>query len=463
MRQEGSRAEETRDIIDSMFTELTERLSKTFRNLMGRGVITSENIQDALSEVRTALLEADVALSVVKDFIGRIKTLAVGQEVLRSLTPGQALVKIVYEELQRELGGTLKPLQLQVAPPAVILMVGLQGAGKTTTAAKLAKWLKETQKKRVLLVSVDIYRPAAIIQLQQLAEEVDALFFPSTSTDNPVEIVNAALKHARHHAVDVVIVDSAGRLHIDTEMMQEIARVHAASHPTETLFVVDSLMGQDAVNAAKAFHETLPLTGVVLTKVDGDSRGGAALSVYSVTKTPIKFLGVGEKTDGLELFHPERIASRILGMGDVLTLVEQVEKKIDLAETQKLVQKFQQGKRFTLEDFATQLQQLKKMGGIAQLLDKMPGMAGLPSMVKERVDDKLFSRMEAIIYSMTPHERKFPDVIQGSRKRRVALGSGTDIQSVSRLLKQFTQMQKLMKKTSKNQFAHLRPVSSKSF
>lgn len=446
-----------------MFTELTERLSKTFRNLMGRGVITSENIQDALSEVRAALLEADVALSVVKDFIERIKTLAVGQEVLRSLTPGQALVKIVYEELQRELGGTLKPLQLQVAPPAVILMVGLQGAGKTTTAAKLAKWLTETQKKRVLLVSVDIYRPAAITQLQQLAEEVGALFFPSTSTDNPVEIVNAALKHARLHAVDVVIVDSAGRLHIDTDMMQEITRVHAASHPAETLFVVDSLMGQDAVNAAKAFHETLPLTGVVLTKVDGDSRGGAALSVYAVTKTPIKFLGVGEKTDGLELFHPERIASRILGMGDVLTLVEQAEKKIDLAEAQKLVQKFQQGKRFTLEDFATQLQQLKKMGGIAQLLDKMPGIAGLPNMVKERVDDKLFSRMEAIIYSMTPHERKFPDVIQGSRKRRVALGSGTDIQSVSRLLKQFTQMQKLMKKTSKKQFTHLGPVLSKSF
>lgn len=432
-----------------MFGELGERLNKAFRHVMGRAILTQENIRDALLEVRAAMLEGDVALPVVKDFMERVKMRAVGQEVVRSLTPGQALVKVVYDELRHELGGNLAPLHLQVPPPAVILVAGLQGSGKTTTVAKLARWLKEIQKKRTLLVSVDVYRPAAIEQLQMLASEVDAQFFESKNIKDPVEIAQAAIKAGRREAIDVVLVDSAGRLHIDEEMMQEIKRIHQAITPHETLFVVDSMMGQDAINAAKVFHETLSLTGVVLTKIDGDARGGAALSVYSVTKTPIKFLGVGEKTDALELFHPDRIASRILGMGDILTLIEQAEQKIDRAETQKLARKFQQGKRFTLEDFVTQLQQMKKMGGVASLLDKMPGVATLPVGFKERLDDKLFTRMEAIIHAMTPQERKSPDLIQGSRKRRIALGSGTDIQEVNRLLKQFTQMQRFMAKASK--------------
>jgi signal recognition particle subunit SRP54 len=432
-----------------MFENLTERLNETLKKLRGQGRLTEENIQDALRDVRLALLEADVALPVVKDLIDHIRARAIGQEVLASLTPGQALIKVVRDELTRIMGVYNDELNLRAAPPVVILMAGLQGAGKTTTAAKLARRLIEQQNKKVMLVSCDIYRPAAIEQLKVLSAEVGAQFFPSHSGEDPVAIATAALAQARKQMQDVLIVDSAGRLHIDEEMMAEIKRVHAALNPVETLFVVDGMTGQDAANSAKAFNDALPLSGVILTKTDGDARGGAALSVRHITGKPIKFLGVGEKTTALEAFHPERIASRIIGHGDVLSLIEEVERKVDRQEAEKLAKKMVKGKGFDLEDFRGQLQQMRNMGGVASIMEKMPGMTELPKAVQGQLNDREFVRMEAIINSMTPHERRFPAVIKGSRKRRIALGSGTDVQDVNRLLKQFATMQKTMKQMTK--------------
>ena len=432
-----------------MFENLTDRLTQTLKRLRGQGRLTEENIQDTLREVRMALLEADVALPVVREFIERVRGRAVGQEVLQSLTPGQALVKIVHDELIAVMGEANDELNLRAQPPAVVLMAGLQGSGKTTSTAKLARWLKERRKKSVLVASCDIYRPAAIDQLQTLAREVGADFFPSRSDQDPVVIAKAAVDEARRRLIDVVIIDTAGRLHIDAEMMAEIQRVHAAVNPIETLFVVDSMTGQDAANTAKAFNEALPLTGVVLTKTDGDARGGAALSIRTITGKPIKFLGVGEKTAALEPFHPDRVASRMLGMGDVLSLVEEAERKVDRDKVEKLAGKLKTGQRFDLEDFRDQLQQMMGMGGLTGLLDKLPGVADIPKEVRNQVNDRELVRMVAIINSMTPQERRHPDVIKGSRRRRIASGSGTEVQDVNRLLKQFTQMQKMMKRMSK--------------
>jgi signal recognition particle subunit SRP54 len=432
-----------------MFQNLTDRLTTTIRNLRGQGRLSEDNIKDALREVRMALLEADVALPVVKEFIDKVRARAVGQEVLQSLTPGQALVKIVNDELVSIMGEACDELNLNAQPPAVILMAGLQGSGKTTSTAKLARWLKERKKKSVLVASCDIYRPAAIDQLQTLAGEVGAEFFPSTVDQRPVDIANTALDYARKHHLDAVIVDTAGRLHIDNEMMDEIQQVHAAIDPVETLFVVDSMTGQDAANTARAFSDALPLTGVVLTKTDGDARGGAALSIRSITGKPIKFLGIGEKIEALEPFHPDRVASRILGMGDVLSLVEEAERKVDKDKAAKLANKLQKGKRFDLSDFHDQLEQMMGMGGLGSLIDKLPGVSQLPQNVRDQVNDRDMHRMLAIIRSMTPKERRFPDIIKGARRRRIAAGSGTQVQDVNRLLKQFNQMQKMMKKMSK--------------
>ncbi|WP_022948994.1 signal recognition particle protein [Methylohalobius crimeensis] len=432
-----------------MFDNLSERLTQSFKKIRGQGRLTEDNIKDTLREVRMALLEADVALPVVKAFIERIKTRALGQEVQSSLTPGQAFVKIVHQELIEVIGGESSGLDLATQPPAVILMAGLQGAGKTTSVAKLARWLKERQKKKVAVVSTDVYRPAAIDQLETLAGEVGVEFVPSTSDEDPVTIAQRAVDYAKKHLVDAVLIDSAGRLHIDQAMMGEIQAIHAAVHPIETLFVVDSMTGQDAANTAKAFHDALPLTGVVLTKADGDARGGAALSIRHITGKPIKFIGTGEKSDALELFHPDRIASRILGMGDVLSLIEEVESKIDRGKAEKFANKIQKGKGFDLADMRDQLMQLNKMGGVSKLLDKLPGMGELPKNVKESVNDRDINRQIAIINAMTPHERRFPAVINNSRKRRIAGGSGVQIQDVNRLLKQFGQMQKMMKKMKK--------------
>ncbi len=432
-----------------MFENLTDRLTHTLKRLRGQGRLSEENIQETLREVRMALLEADVALPVVREFIDRVRTRAVGQEVLTSLTPGQALVKIVHGELIAIMGKANDELNLRMQPPAVILMAGLQGSGKTTSTAKLARWLKERQKKTVLVASCDIYRPAAIEQLQTLAREVGAEFFPSSADQDPVAIALAAVEQARRRVIDVVIIDTAGRLHIDSEMMDEIKRVHAALTPIETLFVVDSMTGQDAANTAKAFNDALPLTGVILTKTDGDARGGAALSIRTLTGKPIKFLGVGEKTAALEPFHPDRVASRMLGMGDVLSLVEEAERKVDRAKVEKLAGKLKTGARFDLEDFRDQLQQMMGMGGLSGLMDKLPGMGNLPKDVRSQVNDRELVRMVAIINSMTPGERSHPDVIKGSRRRRIAFGSGTEVQDVNRLLKQFMQMQKMMKQISK--------------
>jgi signal recognition particle subunit SRP54 len=432
-----------------MFENLTDRLTDTLKRLRGQGRLSEENIQETLREVRMALLEADVALPVVREFIDRVRARAVGQEVLTSLTPGQALVKIVHGELIAIMGEANDELNLRMQPPAVILMAGLQGSGKTTSTAKLARWLKERQKKSVLVASCDIYRPAAIEQLQTLAREVGAEFFPSSPDQDPVAIALAAVEQARKRVIDVVIIDTAGRLHIDSEMMDEIKRVHAALNPIETLFVVDSMTGQDAANTAKAFNDTLPLTGVILTKTDGDARGGAALSIRTLTGKPIKFLGVGEKTAALEPFHPDRVASRMLGMGDVLSLVEEAERKVDRAKVEKLAGKLKTGQRFDLEDFRDQLQQMMGMGGLSGLMDKLPGMGNIPKDVRSQVNDRELVRMVAIINSMTPGERSHPDVIKGSRRRRIALGSGTEVQDVNRLLKQFMQMQKMMKQMSK--------------
>ena len=432
-----------------MFENLTDRLSNSLRNVTGVGRLNEDNIKDTLREVRMALLEADVALPVVKEFVERIKEAAIGQDVMKSLSPGQAFVKIVNDELVKVMGETNEALNLAAKPPVVVLMAGLQGAGKTTSVAKLSKWLQERQKKSVMVASADVYRPAAIKQLETLAGEVGATFFPSTAEQDPVEIAKAAIAEATKAFKDVVIIDTAGRLAIDEDMMDEIRRIHDTIKPTETLFVVDAMTGQDAANTAKAFNDALPLTGVVLTKADGDARGGAALSVRHITGKPIKFIGVGEKTDALEPFYPDRIASRILGMGDVLSLVEEAERKLDKAKADKLAKKLKKGKGFDLEDLRDQFQQMKTMGGMAGLLDKLPGMGQLGEAAKNQVNDKELNRMEAIINSMTPHERRFPDVINGSRKKRIAAGCGMQIQDVNRLLKQHKQMSKMMKKLSK--------------
>ncbi|MCK4742851.1 MAG: signal recognition particle protein [Sulfuriflexus sp.] len=429
-----------------MFDTLSERLSKTIKNLRGQGRLDEANIKDALRDVRMALLEADVALSVVKSFIDQVRERAVGQEVMQSLTPGQAFIKIVNDELVKVMGETNVELDLHTTPPAVILMAGLQGAGKTTSVAKLARFLTEKHKKKVMVASVDVYRPAAIKQLETLAAEVEVNFFPSTIEQKPLAIANAAIEQARKQFIDVVIIDTAGRLHIDAEMMDELKQVHSAINPVETLFVVDSMTGQDAANTAKAFDEALPLTGVILTKTDGDARGGAALSVRQITGKPIKFLGVGEKTTALEAFHPDRVASRILGMGDMLSLIEEAQDKVDHKQAAKLANKIKKGKGFDLADFRDQLKQMQNMGGMASMMDKLPGMGDLPSGVKEQVNDRDMLRLGAIIDSMTPGERQRPEVIKGSRKRRIATGSGTQVQDVNRLLKQFKQMQKMMKK-----------------
>lgn len=429
-----------------MFDNLTDRLSGTFRKLTGKSTLTENNIEDALREVRRALLEADVALSVVKDFIDRISLRAVGQEVSKSLSPGQAFIKIVQAELEAIMGSANAELDLKATPPAIVLMAGLQGAGKTTTVAKLSHWLKQEAKKSVMVVSADVYRPAAIQQLQTLATEVGIEFFPSDVSQTPKFIASAALAEAKRKFVDVLIVDTAGRLAIDEEMMAEIGELHKQLNPIETLFVVDAMTGQDAANTAKSFNDALPLTGIVLTKADGDARGGAALSVRHITGKPIKFIGMGEKIDALEPFFPDRIASRILGMGDVLSLIEEAEKKVDKDKAERLAKKIKKGKGFDLEDFKEQLKQMQNMGGVASIMDKMPGMGALPPGAANKVDDSQFRRMEAIINSMTMRERVNPEVLNGSRKRRITQGSGTQIQDLNRLLKQHKQMQKMMKK-----------------
>ncbi|AFJ01956.1 Signal recognition particle, subunit Ffh SRP54 [Methylophaga frappieri] len=429
-----------------MFDSLSDRLGASLKKIRGQGRITEDNIKETLREVRMALLEADVALPVVREFINSVKERAMGQDVLRSLTPGQVFVKIVNDELTRLMGEANDALDLNHQPPVVVLMAGLQGAGKTTSVAKLARFLKERHKKSVMVVSADVYRPAAIQQLKTLAAEVDAKFFASESSQQPVEIARNALAQAKKEYVDVLIVDTAGRLHIDADMMSEIQAIHAAISPSETLFTVDSMTGQDAANTAQAFNEALPLTGVILTKTDGDARGGAALSIRHITGKPIKFLGVGEKTTALEPFHPDRLVSRILGMGDVLSLVEEAQRNIDTESAEKLAGKLKSGKNFDLEDFREQLRQMGKMGGIGALMDKLPGMGQIPDAVKQQANDGQLRKMEAMIDSMTVKERRRPDIIKGSRKKRIAAGSGTQIQDVNRLLKQFTQMQKMMKK-----------------
>jgi signal recognition particle subunit SRP54 len=431
-----------------MFESLTQRLSGTIERLRGRGRLTEENIRESLREVRIALLEADVALPVVQALIERIKVRAVGQEVLKSLTPGQALIKVVRDELTAVMGAQASDLNLAVSPPAVILMAGLQGAGKTTTVAKLAKHLKERRKKKVMVVSADVYRPAAIEQLKTLAQQVDVAFFPSDPSQKPEDIVRAAIADARKSYVDVLLVDTAGRTSIDAAMMAEIKALHAAVTPVETLFVVDSMTGQDAATTAKHFSEALPLTGVVLTKTDGDARGGAALSVRYITGRPIKFIGTGEKVDGLDVFHPDRIASRILDMGDVLSLVEQVEQQVDKDKAAKLAEKVVKGKKFDLNDMRDQLEQMQNMGGLSGLMDKLPGIGQVPDHVKQQVTGKEVPRMIAIINSMTKKERRNPTLLNGSRRARIARGAGMQPADVNKLMKQYQQMEKMMSKLS---------------
>ena len=444
----------------TMLENLSQRLARVVKTMRGEARLTEANTQEMLREVRVALLEADVALPVVREFIARVKERALGADVVGSLSPGQALVGVVQKELTSIIGGDLGPeasaLKLAVTPPAIILMAGLQGAGKTTTVAKLGRYLKEQQKKKVLVVSADVYRPAAIEQLKAVAAQVGIDFFPSTSQDEPIAIVTAAVDWARKHYHDVLIVDTAGRLAIDEAMMTEIKALHARLSPAETLFVVDAMAGQDAINTARAFGEALPLTGVVLTKLDGDSRGGAALSVRHVTGKPIKFVGVGEKLHALEVFHPDRMASRILGMGDIVALVEEAQRGVDMVEAEKLAKKVKSGARFDLEDFKSQLQQMNKMGGLGGLLDKLPAQfqaaAGKTDMGKAERDVK---RMEGIINSMTPGERAKPELIKASRKRRIAVGAGVQVQEVNRLLKQFDQMQGVMKTMQKGGMAKM--------
>jgi signal recognition particle subunit SRP54 len=429
-----------------MFENLQERFGRVLNNLRGQGRLTEDNIKDTMREVRMALLEADVALPVVRQFVEQVRTKALGEEVMRSLTPGQVLIKIVHDELVELMGAANEQLDLAAQPPAVVLMAGLQGSGKTTSVAKLARWLQEKQKKSVLVVSCDVYRPAAIEQLRTVAAEVGAGFLPSSGDQDPVHIAHAAVDAARKQFKDVLIVDTAGRLHVDAAMMDEIKAIHAAIRPVETLFVVDAMTGQDAANTARAFNEALPLTGVILTKTDGDARGGAALSIRQITGKPIKFLGTGEKTGALEPFYPERVASRILGMGDVVSLVEEMQSKVDREQAERLMKKLKKGKDFDLADFKEQLQQMNQLGGMASLMDKLPGMSQIPEHLKNQVNDKELGKLIAIINSMTPQERQFPAIIKGSRRRRIAEGSGTQVQDVNRLLKQFTQMQKMMKK-----------------
>ena len=431
-----------------MFDNLKDNLAKSIQKIKGQATLTEDNIKDALREVRIALLEADVALPVVKEFIEQVKTRAIGEDVLTSLQPDQVLIKIVKEELTNTLGSTSEGLNLSAQPPAVILMAGLQGAGKTTSTAKLAKYLIEREKKKVMVVSADVYRPAAIEQLQTVADQVGATFFPSSVIDDPVSIGQNAIAAAKKGFFDVLIVDTAGRLAVDDAMMAEINSMQTSLNPIETLFVVDAMTGQDAANTAKAFGEVLKLTGVILTKLDGDARGGAALSVRNIVGKPIKFIGVGEKMEALEPFHPDRIASSILGMGDVLTLVEEIERKVDKKKADKLAKKVQKGQRFSLMDFKEQLEQMQNMGGMSAMMDKLPGMGNLPDSVKSQVNDKLTIKKIAIVNSMTKKERKFPQLIKGSRKRRIAQGSGNTIQDVTRTLKEFNQMQKMMKKFS---------------
>lgn len=429
-----------------MLDNLSNRLSGVVKTLRGQARITETNVQDTLRQVRLALLEADVALPVVKEFIEKVKVKALGQAVMTSLSPGQALIGIVHDELTELMGGENADLDLSAAPPAVILMAGLQGSGKTTTSGKLALLLKG-RKKKTLLASCDVYRPAAIEQLRQLASQLDVSFFDAGTEQDPVKIARAAQEHARRQFYDVLIVDTAGRLAIDEAMMNEIRALHASLDPVETLFVVDAMQGQDAINVAKAFNEALPLTGVVLTKLDGDARGGAALSVRQITGKPLKFIGVGEKPSGLEPFHPERMASRILGMGDVLSLIEQAHTSVDLAEAKKLADKVKKGKDFDLEDFKGQIQQMRKMGGLSALMDKLPG-AGQMAM-PAGADEKAIDRIEGIINSMTPLERRKPEIIKASRKRRIAAGAGVQVQEINKLLKQFEQAQKMMKMMGK--------------
>ena len=433
-----------------MLDNLTQRLARVVKTLRGQARLTEDNIQEMLREVRMALLEADVALPVVKEFIGRVKEKAVGQEVVGSLTPGQALVGVVHRELTELMGGQAATINLATQPPAIILMAGLQGAGKTTTTAKLGKWLRERQKKKILAVSCDVYRPAAIEQLKTVSAQAGIDFFPSAAGQAPADIALAALDYARKHYYDVLFVDTAGRLAIDEAMMAEIRELHALLQPVETLFVVDAMLGQDAINTARAFSEALPLTGVILTKLDGDARGGAALSVRHVTGKPLKFAGVGEKLNGLEEFHPERMAARILGMGDILGLVEEAQRSVDQDKAKEFVQKMKSGKGFDLNDFKEQIGQMRKMGGLTSLLEKLPAQFGqMAQQAGGAVEDKAVRRIEGIINSMTPAERAKPEIIKASRKRRIAAGAGVQVQEVNRLLNQFEQTQKVMKQFSK--------------
>ncbi|MDF7676823.1 signal recognition particle protein [Neisseriaceae bacterium ESL0693] len=433
-----------------MLDNLSDRFSKITKTLRGQARLSEDNIKTALREVRMALLEADVALPVVKTFMNSVKDRAIGQEVMGSLTPGQAFIGVVNDALTELMGKENSSLNLAAVPPAVVLMAGLQGAGKTTTVGKLARLLKHDQKKKVLVVSADVYRPAAIEQLKLLAEQVEVEFFPSHTGEVPVQIARQALDYAKKQFFDVLMVDTAGRLAIDEAMMQEIQQIHEAINPVETLFVVDAMQGQDAVNTAKAFNEALPLTGIVLTKMDGDSRGGAALSVRHITGKPIKFIGIGEKINGLEPFYPDRLASRILGMGDVLSLIEDVQKGIDEKTAQQMARKLHKGKSFDLNDFKTQIQQMRKMGGLESIMSKLPGEMGQAAkQVPEGTADKAMSRVEAIINSMTPKERSHPLLIKASRKRRIAQGAGVSVQEVNKMLKQFEQSQKMMKSLTK--------------
>lgn len=438
-----------------MFENLSQRLARVVKTMRGEARLTEANTQEMLREIRIALLEADVALPVVRDFVGKVREKALGQEVVGSLSPGQALVGVVHRELTELMGGATAELNLATQPPAVVLMAGLQGAGKTTTVGKLARRLRE-QKKKVLTVSCDVYRPAAIEQLKTVAQQAGADFFPSTPDQAPVDIAKAAVQWAKNHYHDVLLVDTAGRLGIDEAMMKEIAALHATLNPIETLFVVDAMQGQDAVNTAKAFKEALPLTGVVLTKLDGDSRGGAALSVKAVTGCPIKFVGVGEKLAGLDAFHPDRMANRILGMGDIVALVEQAQANVDEKAAKELAEKLKSGSRFDLNDFLQQISQMKKMGGLSSLLDKLPAQfqaaAGQADMAKAEKDIR---RMQGIIHSMTPRERARPELIKAGRKRRIAAGAGVQVQDVNRMLSQFDQMQAVMKKMQKGGLAKM--------
>jgi len=438
-----------------MFDNLSDRLNAAFKRIKGQGRLTEDNIKDTMREVRMALIEADVALSVVREFTDNVKERALGQEVMQSLSPGQAMLKIVNDELVKTMGEANEVLNLAAEPPVVILMAGLQGSGKTTTTAKLALWLKERENKSVTVVSADVYRPAAIEQLKTVANDVGADFFPSDVSQKPVQIVKNAIAHAKKQFSDVLIIDTAGRLHVDEQLMDEIRQIHQVAKPTETLFVVDSMTGQDAANTAKAFNDTLALTGIILTKTDGDARGGAALSIRQITGKPIKFLGVGEKTDGLEPFHPDRVASRLLGMGDALSLVEEIERKVDREKADKLAKKIQKGKGFDLSDYRDQLSQMMDMGGMSAMMDKIPGMSNVPQNVKNQVNDKDLSRQVALINSMTAKERIFPTLINGSRRKRIANGAGLQVQDVNKLMKQYKQAQKMMKKASKGGMAKM--------